>query len=94
MTIYECRFLCIQIVACNFIIEILCVFHDFINNNNKNREILFLVYWRFFEYVVNGCGSWFLVKGAPLIIEYLYLVSSKWPNIGKIKFILHIIYKR
>ena len=55
MNIYECNFICIHIVTCIFIIEIVCVLLDFLFQNT----------WVFLEYVMNLCGSWFLMKGAP-----------------------------
>ena len=56
MQFFECE----HIVTCIFIIDTVYVLFDYIPPKKK------LVYRRFLEYVANACGSWFLMKGAPL----------------------------
>ena len=47
----------INIVTCVFIIKIVCALIDVTH---------ILVYRACLEYVANTCGSWLLMKGAPL----------------------------
>ena len=62
MTIYEYNFfLLMDIISCIFIIEIISVFREFTKNKQTNWYI-----YRGLEYIANACGSWFLMKGAPL----------------------------
>ena len=58
-------FLRVHIATCIFIIEIVCVLLDFTHTKK-------LVHRGYLEYVMNGCGSWFLMKGAPIGVQLGY----------------------
>ena len=59
-------FLHIHIVICISNVEIVCVLLDFTQKKTNKSQ---LAYRRFLEHVANARGSWFLIRGAPLMVE-------------------------